>query len=110
MSSASTRSGRPAGSGRVAGRCSAIARSTAAKASLFARAATTSRTLDVLSQTIRIHNWTEAVAAASPEVSERLAEAQRQRLLDEGLPSERWQVVHACAAQWAEALEEPLQL
>ena len=44
------------------------------------------------------------------EVSERLAEAQRQRLLDEGLPSERWQVVHACAAQWAEALEEPLQL
>ena len=42
------------------------------------------------------------------EVSERLAEAQRQRLLDEGLPSERWQVVHACAAQWAEALEEPL--
>ena len=31
-------------------------------------------------------------------------------LLDEGLPSERWQVVHACAAQWAEALEEPLQL
>ena len=31
------------------------------------------------------------------EVSERLAEAQRQRLLDEGLPSERWQVVHACA-------------
>ena len=42
------------------------------------------------------------------EVSERLAEVQRQRLLAEGVPSERWEVVHSCASQWAEALEEPL--
>ena len=42
------------------------------------------------------------------EVSERLADVQRKRLLAEGVPSERWEVVHSCASAWAEALEAPL--
>ena len=42
------------------------------------------------------------------EVSERLAEAQRQRLHAERLPAERWEVVHSCASMWAEELEAPL--
>lgn len=42
------------------------------------------------------------------EVSERLADAQRQRLLAEGVPTERWEVVHSCASRWAESLEAPL--